>query len=162
MSTGTEDFEQLRKLLKLKNHEQPPPGYFDHLAGRVMQRLENQNEAKGLGSKFPWLLRLQRTLAANPISAGILGVCGVLMVVMANYQYGDSSTPFNSDLPATAANDKGNGGMSIRIASAQSSDVQAINFSPALPVAGIPDVAENPLNGFPSLKFQQVNFNLSQ
>jgi hypothetical protein len=92
MNSGQEDFEQLRKLLKLKRYEQPPPGYFSRFSDGVINRLERgahsrhvQTAAGGLG----WFGALRRVLAQNPISAGIFAVCGIMMVVVGNSQFLD-------------------------------------------------------------------------
>ena len=89
MSEGQEDFGQLRKLLKLKRYELPPPGYFNHFSTSVINRLEreaqsghSQTAAAGLN----WFGLLRRVLAENPISTGIFAVCGIMMVVVGNSQ----------------------------------------------------------------------------
>jgi len=91
MNSGNDDFEQLRKLLKLKRYEQPPPGYFGHLSDRIMTRLERESGTRetGLLAGLPWLARLRSVLAENPITSGIFAVCGVLMVFLANSEYLD-------------------------------------------------------------------------
>jgi hypothetical protein len=89
MSASQEDFEQLRKLLKLKRYEQPPPGYFDRLSDRITNQLERDPQARH-SDGWAWLGRLRQVLAENPISAGIFAVCGVMMVVVANSQYLDN------------------------------------------------------------------------
>lgn len=40
MNAESENFEALRKLMALKRYEQPPPGYFNNLSGRIIVRLE--------------------------------------------------------------------------------------------------------------------------
>jgi hypothetical protein len=92
MSSGQEDFEQLRKLLKVKRYEQPPPGYFSRFSDSVINRLEREARSgqssqgvAGLG----WFGMLRRVLAENPISAGIFAVCGIMMVVVGNSQFLD-------------------------------------------------------------------------
>jgi hypothetical protein len=92
MSEDTENFEQLRRLLALKRHEQPPPGYFSHFSRQVIGRIqagERGEEAAvldWLSWEAPWLQRIWAALETKPILAGAFGValCG-LMVAGALY-----------------------------------------------------------------------------
>jgi hypothetical protein len=42
METSPENFESLRKLLKLKRYEQPPPRFFNEFSGHVIARIRSE------------------------------------------------------------------------------------------------------------------------
>ena len=67
MNSSPDDFRDLRRLLALKRHEQPPPGYFKHLPDRVMIRIERE---EGLAEHSTWWEWLVRKLDAQPVLAG--------------------------------------------------------------------------------------------
>jgi hypothetical protein len=86
MSRDSEDFGPLRRLLALKRHEQPPPGYFNHFSGQVIARIKagervDEHVLDRLFWEAPWLQRLLAALEAKPILAGAFGatVCGLLI-----------------------------------------------------------------------------------
>ena len=62
MSENENDFEALRRLLALKRHEIPPPGYFEDFSSRVIGRIRAGEAAREL----PWLLRLLQAFEAKP------------------------------------------------------------------------------------------------
>lgn len=87
MSADLENFNSLRKLLNVKRHEQPPPGYFEQFNSEVMSRLragEHQQPdlMRDLDEDAPWVQRLLALFNARPAVAGALGVmaCGVMLV----------------------------------------------------------------------------------
>lgn len=88
MNSQPDNSENLRRLLILKRHEQPPPGYFDHLATQVMRRLEAGEVARAmdvyerLALEAPWLLRMWERLVARPVALGGVGaaLCSALLV----------------------------------------------------------------------------------
>ena len=86
MTPENGDFEQLQKALKLKRHEQPPPGYFHHFSSRVVDRIETRSHPGFWGSiwEATWVERVRTALTANPITSGIFAGCAVLMVALAN------------------------------------------------------------------------------
>jgi len=52
MNSDPDDFEALRKLLALKRHEQPPPGYFGRLPERIASRIEREGGQPGFWEKI--------------------------------------------------------------------------------------------------------------
>jgi len=89
MSNAPEDFDQLRKLLKLKRHEVPPPGYFNNFSSQVIDGIEVTSQHAAIFDQVPWLRQLFTLLETNPIAAGLFGmsICGLLISGIAYSQY---------------------------------------------------------------------------
>jgi hypothetical protein len=87
MKPEPENFERLRRLLMVKRHEQPPPGFFEGFSRRVLSRIqagEAGEEAVGFGYwlwQIPWFQRLFTALEQRPAVAGAfsLSVCLLLL-----------------------------------------------------------------------------------
>jgi len=83
MNHDSDNFEPLRRLLAVKRHEQPPPGYFNSFSREVCARIQ-AGESAGASSFFARLFDFQRFWASfetKPILAAAIGVaaCGFLL-----------------------------------------------------------------------------------
>jgi hypothetical protein len=86
MKPSSEHDDRLLKLLALKRHERPPPGYFEHFSSGIIARL-NAGEGKQCGwwddifEEALWLKRLWSAFEAKPVLAGTFGVvvCGLVV-----------------------------------------------------------------------------------
>ena len=91
MNSDHQNFAVLRRLLKLKRHEQPPPRFFNDFSTQVINRLKNPSASDQIGSleslawEAPWLQRLIGAFQSKPMLAGSFGaaVCGILLLGMA-------------------------------------------------------------------------------
>jgi hypothetical protein len=82
MENSPEDFEKLRKLLKIKRHEQPPPGYFSNFSGLVINRIEHQGGSDGAWIEVPWLRKLFRMFETSPVIGGLFGSALCALVIL--------------------------------------------------------------------------------
>lgn len=71
-----EQFTQLKRLLALKRHEQPPPGYFDRLPRQIIAGIEAERVPQG-----NWLVRFWSALKEKPAFGGALalGTCALII-----------------------------------------------------------------------------------
>lgn len=78
MESNPNDFDQLRRLLALKKHEQPPPGYFQYLSTQIVSRIEREEEMIH-SSWWNWLVE---RFDARPVLAGAYAcvISGLLMM----------------------------------------------------------------------------------
>jgi len=83
MNRSVEDFAGLRRLLKLKRHEAPPPGYFQRFSAQVIARIEQEERAEGI----PWWRCLFGPLNTPRILAGanVLTIAGLAFVGVSLY-----------------------------------------------------------------------------
>ena len=87
MNPDSENFNAVRRLLALKRHEQPPPGYFNNFSSQVISRIkagEGAEHASSIGRLFAkagWWQHLVAVLEAKPAFAGAFGaaVCALLI-----------------------------------------------------------------------------------
>ena len=73
MSENENNFEALRRLLALKRHETPPPGFFNNFSGQVRQQIREGRGMESTSSPFaqaPWLEQLLQVFNAKPVFAG--------------------------------------------------------------------------------------------
>ncbi len=86
MNENENNFESLRRLLALKRHEAPPPGYFNDFSSQVLQRIhlgqaENPDDlSEELFSHAPWLAKLAHLFDARPVFTG--GFAGALCLLL--------------------------------------------------------------------------------
>jgi hypothetical protein len=91
MNPENQDFESLRRLVRLKRHEQPPPRYLNDFSSQVIQRIKAEvltsrpERIKPLATEAPWMQRLLRLFEGKPMLAGGLGaaVCALLLMGLA-------------------------------------------------------------------------------
>ena len=86
MESQPENFENLRRLLALKRHEQPPPGYFEDFSRGVFLRLQEGESSRAIGWdsvtwEAPWLHRLWEALSGKPMLTGAFGVAACALVL---------------------------------------------------------------------------------
>ena len=96
MNPAPEEFSRLRKLVALKRHEQPPPGYFDHFSDKVIARIE----AERLCARNSWWHRLLPEWDAKPVLACAYGlvIMGLLAIGVGVSQSLDSEEAVAPDL----------------------------------------------------------------
>ena len=88
MSPEQENFNELRRLLALKRHEQPPPGYFQDFSRHVLARIQSEEAASSqsfwqrLFGPASWGRNLWDGFEAKPLVAGAFGVgiCSLLVM----------------------------------------------------------------------------------
>ncbi len=95
--------QALQRLLALKRHEVPPPGFFDRLPNRILVNIRAGTEV----SDLPWWDRLTELLVREPMLAGSYTalIMGALLFGVSVFQTatGKESPPalslIGSDLP---------------------------------------------------------------
>jgi hypothetical protein len=97
MSPEQENFKQLRRLLALKRHEQPPPGYFHDFSRQVIARIQagETAAAQTLWQRlFGRTSRLWEGFEAKPLIAGAFGVgiCSLLVIGLVSSERTDSNS----------------------------------------------------------------------
>ncbi len=78
MKPGSDDFEDVRKLLAWKRHEQPPPGFFHDFSRHVVDRIESEQDSPAGSGWGRWL----QGWDPRPILVGAysVGVSGLLLL----------------------------------------------------------------------------------
>ena len=117
MNESDNNFQDLKRLLKLKRHEIPPPGCFNNFSDDVIGRIR-AGEAGGahsllenLNERVPWLLDLLRIFETKPgvIGGFAVSLCALLLVAVLWPESHDANTAeagtlaMSGSAPAAAA-----------------------------------------------------------
>jgi len=87
MNENENNFEALRRLLALKRHEIPPPGYFNGFPSQVMSRIragETAGSPETAGSS--WLLKFLQVFEAKPAFVGSFA-CSLCLLLLVGIIY---------------------------------------------------------------------------
>jgi len=87
MNENQPNFESLCRLLALKRHEVPPPGYFNNFSRQVIARIRAEEAEAGVSwserlfTRAPWFLKWLQGLESKPVFAGgfAAALCALLL-----------------------------------------------------------------------------------
>lgn len=145
MTPDHDEFRDLRRLLALKRHEQPPPGYFESFSSQVIQRITANQRVRQqslterlFGPGSFWLRRLA-SFQSSPLMAGTFGAAACALLI-SGIVYSERPTAHaTSNIPQLAVTE-------VTLAPAQAQapapSVNRLFFGPST------QVAENPTVGW--------------
>lgn len=95
MEPSEENFDQLKKLLELKRHETPPPGYFEDFSTNLIARIEAEDARPAAAG---WR-RFLPSFDTSPLMVGSYGVIAASLVIIGVQMAGrvGSSDGLNTD-----------------------------------------------------------------
>jgi hypothetical protein len=157
MSPIPDDFEQLRRLLALKQHEQPPPGYFHGFSRQVIVRIK-AGELGDAAEASLWsfsggsfLQRIWATLDARPALAGAFGVAVCGFFVVGALLSDSTGTATAANTPPTAQTE-----VAQRLTPVWEQPKADIQFSSLLGTAGVPEYQPASLSLFKEIEDRQA------
>jgi hypothetical protein len=111
MNDNQQNFDELKRLLKLKQYEVPPPGYFNRFSDNVVSRIRageagaGQTMAERLNNQAPWLLNFIRLFDARPgmIGGMATSLCLLLVLGVVFAEYSEQSTKEVLTIPGSTA-----------------------------------------------------------
>ena len=91
MSENEQDFDALRRLLALKRHEVPPPGYFEDFSLNVIASIRAGEAA----ARMPWYLKFLQAFESRPAYPMALAssLCMVLLFGIFTVEQNPSLSP---------------------------------------------------------------------
>lgn len=97
MNEKENQFRDLKRALKLKRHEIPPPGYFNNFSGNVISRIRAGEASE---SHSPWLARFLHLFDSRPGMIGAFATCLVMLLALGLIaaQRGENSANGSGDL----------------------------------------------------------------
>ena len=99
MNETENNFDELRRLLQLKRHEAPPPGYFNRFSGQVIERIRvgeaerDQSISDRIRSQAPWIFDLLHVFQTNPgiVVGSAISLCLLLVVGVIFAEHSDTT-----------------------------------------------------------------------
>jgi hypothetical protein len=167
MSEKNDNFQDLKRLLKLKRHEIPPPGFYNHFSDDIMARIRGGESGGGhilerISSESTFLGAWLRFFEARPgiIGAAATGLCMLLLVAVILVDHSESGGAAGGMLISQAM-------PAATDASASPTVASAVTLAPAADNSGI-TVSTNPVSSLqpvaslfgsqPNPLFQPVGF----
>lgn len=151
MNSSPDDFKDLRHLLALKKHEEPPPGYFSYLPDKIVIRIERGD----LSEHSTWWEWLVAKFDAQPVLAGAyaFAISGLMLLGL----------KVSEDLPQRSSVELLPGGVMAHspdpLTFTPSTAIQPYFANPAglINFTSTEPIYEDPVSHPPS-SFQRVNF----
>lgn len=114
MNENEQNFDAVRRLLRLKRHEVPPPGYFHNFSDQVISRIRagetvgGQSMTERLHAEAPWLVRFLTLFETKPgvIGAFATSLCLLLLISVMVAEHSDPAPKGmvgSSDMAAASA-----------------------------------------------------------
>ncbi len=108
MNQSEHNFQDLKRLLKIKRHEVPPPGYFHNFSGDVIARIKAGDGREPVGfmealqERAPWLFNLVQLFEAKPAMVGGLAtsLCVLMVFGLVLTENADNGSASNAVLSA--------------------------------------------------------------
>jgi hypothetical protein len=98
-----DDFAQLRRLLSIKRHEQPPPGYLHRFPAEVISSLKAERRSRkpsGASESVPlWIQHFFERLQARPALSGALGA-GLCVLMIGGIVLNEQGTRQPNPMPS--------------------------------------------------------------
>ncbi len=156
-----ENFESLRRLLSLKRHEVPPPGYFHNFSSQVVNRI--RRDAQESAHATSWLTQFIKLFETKPALAGAFAcaLCLLLVFGIVNAERPDlqGSAP-DQPFASTAENSTPIATVSpLSLPQSSSQPMVALNSTnPVLSLQPTIQPSVNALFGQPAPMVQDVSF----
>jgi hypothetical protein len=119
MNPEQENIQGLRRLLALKRHEQPPPGYFERFSGRVITRIQAGERApdsfwERFSFEANWLQQVWAAFETKPLLAGAFGAT-ICALFTAGFVFSDRPSKLQA-APLTVLSPNGNQPAIVQVA----------------------------------------------